>query len=229
MAIAKTIGRGAIERTISGVIAPFTDRPRNTSAFCHGLGQSAKISIDGETLFVRIHSLGAALVDHTFGVAEDDILALHAQADVVLGASKARGSRAVHDDANFANILAGNFQSIEQRRAGNDCRTVLIIMKDRDLHRLLQSLFDVETFRRLDVFQVDSAERGLEQLADFDDLIGIVSIDFDVEDIHAGKTFEQDGLAFHDRLAGERADVAQAEHCGAIGDHRHQIAAAVYL
>ena len=32
-------------------------------------------------------------------------------------------------------------------------------------------------------------------------------------------------LAFHHRLAGERADVAEAEHGGAVGDDADQVAA----
>ena len=32
-------------------------------------------------------------------------------------------------------------------------------------------------------------------------------------------------LAFHHRLGGQRADVAEAEHRGAVGDHANQIAA----
>ena len=35
---------------------------------------------------------------------------------------------------------------------------------------------------------------------------------------------EQDAFAFHDRLAGQCADIAQAEHGGSVGDHRDQVA-----
>ena len=49
--------------------------------------------------------------------------------------------------------------------------------------------------------------------------------DLDVEDVDAGELLEQDALAFHHRLGGQRADVAQAQHGGAVGDHRHQVAA----
>jgi len=50
-------------------------------------------------------------------------------------------------------------------------------------------------------------------------------IHLDVEHVDAGEFLEQDRLALHHRLAGERADVAQAEHGAAVGDHPDQVAA----
>ena len=49
---------------------------------------------------------------------------------------------------------------------------------------------------------------------------GSSRVDLDVEHVDAGELLEQDGLALHHRLAGQRADIAQAEHGGAVGDHR---------
>ena len=53
----------------------------------------------------------------------------------------------------------------------------------------------------------------------------IVRGDLDVEHVDAGEFLEQDRLAFHHRLAGERADVAEPEHRGAVGDHRDEVGA----
>ena len=47
---------------------------------------------------------------------------------------------------------------------------------------------------------------------------------FDIEDVDIGEAFEQDALAFHDGLAGGRADVAESQDGGAVGDHGHQVA-----
>ena len=56
-------------------------------------------------------------------------------------------------------------------------------------------------------------------------LVGIGGVDLDVEHVDAGELLEQAALAFHHRLAGERADVAEAEHRRAVGDDRDQIGA----
>src|ERR1019366_2176449 len=100
----------------------------------------------------------------------------------------------------------------------------LVIVEDRDLHRLFKRLLDIKALWRFDVFEVDAAEGGLQQLAGLDDLVGIMCIQFDVEHVDVSEPLEQDTFAFHDRLAGQGADVAQSQHGGAVGYHRHQIA-----
>ena len=120
--------------------------------------------------------------------------------------------------------MSDDFQGVDQRRAGDDGGAVLVVVEDRDVHGLLQFLLDVETLGRLDVLQVDAAEGRLEQLAGLDDLVRIFRVELDVEDVDVGKAFEEDPLAFHDRLPGQGARFAQPEDRGAVGDHRHQIA-----
>ena len=155
-----------------------------------------------------VHAFGAALVNNALGVAENNVLVLHAQPHIMFGGGNARGAGAIENHAHAADIFADNLQRIQQRGSGDDRRAMLVVVEDRNLHGLAQSLLDVETLRGLDVFEIDSAESGFEQLADFDDLIGIVGVDFDVEDIHVGEALEQDGFPFHDRLARQRADIA---------------------
>src|SRR5690606_8468536 len=101
--------------------------------------------------------------------------------------------------------------------------TVLVVVKDGDFHPFAQLLLDVEAFRRLDVFQIDAAQRGLQGRDDVDQLVGVVFGQFDVEDVYAGELLEEAALALHDGLGGKRADVAQAEHGRAIGDDAHQV------
>ena len=52
----------------------------------------------------------------------------------------------------------------------------------------------------------------------------ILGADLEVEDVDVGELLEEIALAFHDRLAGERADVAEAEHGGAVGDDGDEVA-----
>ena len=48
---------------------------------------------------------------------------------------------------------------------------------------------------------------------------------FEIEHVDPGEFLEQHRLAFHHRLGGKGTDVAQAQHGGTVGDHRHQVAA----
>ena len=188
------------------------------------IGQRSHRSFLGEAFLVGIHPLLAAFVDNTLGVDQGNILPLHAHADIMLGASNARSSRTVDYHLDLVKAFAGQLHSIGQRRAGDDGGAVLVIVEDGNFHRLLQGFLNVEAFRRLNVFQVDAAEGRLQQLAGFDDLVGILGVELDVKYVDVGEPLEQDAFAFHDRLSGQCSDIAQAEHGGSIRDHGNQVA-----
>ena len=50
-------------------------------------------------------------------------------------------------------------------------------------------------------------------------------IHFDIKYVDTGKLLEQNALALHHRLTGQRADIAQTQYRRAVGNHRHQVAA----
>ena len=88
---------------------------------------------------------------------------------------------------------------------------MLVVVKNRNFHPRPQGLFDFEAFRRLDVFKVDAAESRLQAGDDFDEFIRVLLVHLDVETIDTGEFFEQYRLALHHRLAGQRADIAEAQ------------------
>ncbi len=102
---------------------------------------------------------------------------------------------------------------------------MLIVMEDRNLHPLLELRLDGETFRRLDIFQIDAAECRLQQRYGLDELFGISRVHLDIEHIDVGEFLEEDSLTLHHRLGGKRTDGTQPQHGRAVGDHRDQIAA----
>jgi hypothetical protein len=44
-----------------------------------------------------------------------------------------------------------------------------------------------------------------------------------IEGVDPGQLLEEHGLALHDRHRRLGSDVAEAEHGGAVGDHRHRV------
>ena len=98
-------------------------------------------------------------------------------------------------------------------------------MEDRNVHQLAQPLLDDEAFRRLDVLEVDAAEGRTEEAHAVDEFVGILGRDFEVDRIDIGEALEQHRLAFHDRLRGQRAEIAEAEDGGAIGNDGDHVAA----
>ena len=59
-----------------------------------------------------------------------------------------------------------------------------------------------------------------------DDLVGIGGREADRPGVDAGELLEEDRLALHHRQRGLRADVAEPEHGGAVGDDRDRVALA---
>ena len=105
---------------------------------------------------------------------------------------------------------------------------MLVVVEDRNVHPRAELALDLEAFGGLDVLQVDGAEGGLQGGDDLDQRSGSRLLDLDVEDVDAGEFLEEDRLALHHRLRGERADIAEAQHGGAVGDDRDHVAAAWY-
>ena len=101
---------------------------------------------------------------------------------------------------------------------------MLVVVEDRNIEPVPQGILDVEALRGFDVLQVDTPHGGSKHLAEPNDVLGVGSVDFEVEDVDVGEPLEKNRLAFHHRLTGQGPDIAETEHCAAVGDHRHQVA-----
>ena len=189
------------------------------------VGQCARIGFLRVAGFGRLHVWLAPFIDDAARIAHVDVAPVNAQGDHQVQAGNRRRARAGADQFDLGNILFHDAQPVEQPGGGDDGGAVLVVVKDGDFHALAQFFFDVKTFRRLDVFQIDAAQRGFERGDDVDEFVRVVLVQFNVEDIDVGEFFEQAALAFHHRLGRQRANVAQPQHCRAVGDHGDQIAA----
>jgi hypothetical protein len=96
-------------------------------------------------------------------------------------------------------------------------------VEDRDVEQPAQAALDLEAARSADVLQVDAAETGGYQLDRSDYFFCVLTVQADRPGVDVGELLEQSGLALHDRQGGVRADVAQAEHGRAVGDHGHRV------
>ena len=176
-----------------------TDKPRNTSAPCSA----------------------APFVNHAFAVAHEDVLALHAQATIEAGARDGCRAGSIDHHANVFNALAVQFQGVQQAGSGDDGSPVLVVVHHGDIQLFFQATFYFKTFGGFDVLQVDASESRGNHFHGADKFIYIFGVHFDVKHIDVGKYLEQQSFPFHDRLARQGADVAQAEHCRAVGNHCH--------
>ena len=103
---------------------------------------------------------------------------------------------------------------------------MLVVMEHGDIAQLLEPAFDLKAPRRGDVLQIDAAEGAGNQVHRAHDLVHVLAAHADGEGIHVAEGLEQSALALHDGHAGFGADVAQAQHGGAVRDDGHQVVAA---
>ncbi len=103
------------------------------------------------------------LVDHALGVAEHDVVRVETHRLDQFDAGDCRSTCAVADELGCLEVTAGQFQCVDQAGGGDDrAGAVLVVVEDGDIHQLAQALLDNETVRRLDVLEIDAAERRAE-------------------------------------------------------------------
>ena len=176
--------------------------------------------------FGGIHAVAvfARLINHAFAVAQGNVFAFQPQRHQQIGAGNRRRARARNHKAHVFQFFAHHAQAVDGGGGGDNRRAVLVVVEHGDVAALFQFLLNIKAFGRFDVFQIDAAEGGFQRGDDVHQLVGVLLVDFNVKHINAREFFEQHALAFHHGLARLRADVAQAQHRRAVGNHRHQIA-----
>src|SRR5699024_435730 len=97
---------------------------------------------------------------------------------------------------------------LEAGGSADNCRAVLIVVEYWNIHPLAQFLFNIETFWRFNVFEVDAAEGRFKRGDDFNKFVRVEFINFNVKYINPGEFLKQNALAFHHRFACQRANVA---------------------
>ena len=187
------------------------------------LGQRGDAARGGEFTFdfVDIRTVSR---DHAAAVAEDHVLTADAYGDEQPCAGDGRGPGAVHDHAEFVERLAGDLYGIEHRGGRDDGRAVLVVVHHGNIQFFAQPPVDFEAFRGFDVLEVDAPECRGYRFHRADECLGIGFVDFDVEGVDVGVSFEEHAFTFHDGLACQSSDIAQSQDGRAVRNDCYQIA-----
>src|SRR6185503_20197185 len=102
------------------------------------VADSAGFSLVGKLRLVGIELARPPFVDHALAVGEQNVLARHAKSDVMLGGRYGGRAGTGKDNADLLDLLADDLDGVEQGCAGDDGSAMLIIVEDRNLHRLPQ-------------------------------------------------------------------------------------------
>ena len=176
----------------------------------------------GVSLLIAIKPIAAA-VDQSAAVEHENIPLIEPHSHQQIDTGNGRGAGADDDQSRLADIPSCQMERIAQCRCDDHGRAVLIVVHDWYLHLGLQPLLDVETFGRLDVFQIDPAKCGLKCTHNIDEAIRVESVEFDVECIDPGQKLEENAFALHHRLRRQRTDGAKTQYGSAVGDDGDQI------
>ena len=125
--------------------------------------EGARRCLGGELHLLGVGVVRAAAVDDSLAVAEDDVLLADSELEVEAKAAEGGGTGAGEHELHILDALAGNLERIDECRAGDDRRAVLIVVEDRDVHLGLEPALDLETLGRLDVLEIDAAEGRLQR------------------------------------------------------------------
>src|SRR5690606_6783318 len=155
------------------------------------VGQGAGVGFLRVASLVGLHVLFASHADDATRIHDIHIGALQPKVHQQVQASNGGGARAGTHQLHVAYFLVDDFQAIDDGGGRYDGRPVLVVMESRYLHALAELLLYVETFGRLDVFQVDPAQRGFQGGDDVHQLVGIGFRKFNVEHVDAGELLEQ--------------------------------------
>ena len=141
-----------------------------------------------------------------------------AQADEQVEAGERRGARARATSFTSPMSLPTSFSPLRMRRARDDRGAVLVVVEHRDLHALAQLRLDVEALGRLDVLEVDAAEGRLQRAMVSISLSGSCSSSSMSKTSMPANFLNRQPLPSITGLPASGADVAQAQHRGAVGD-----------
>src|SRR6266498_2823673 len=121
-----------------------------------------------------IHALGATLIDHAFGIAEDDVVGCEADRLEQHEAGDAGSAGAVTHKLGRLDVAVGEIKRIDQAGGGNDRGAVLVVVEDGNVEQLPQPLLDEEAFRGANILEVDAAPALAQQLDAIDDLVKLL-------------------------------------------------------
>ena len=141
-------------------------------------------------------------------------------------AGERRGARSRAHELDLADVLADDLQAVEDAGGDDDGGAMLVVVEHGDIEQRFQRLLDDEAIGGLDVFEVDAAERRPEVAHAIDEGLDVLGIDEEIDGIDVGEALEQRRLAFHHGLCRQRAEIAEAEDRGAVGDDGNEVALA---
>ena len=129
-------------------------------------------------------------MNQPFRIEHENIFLKRTQCMVHFGTGNGGSTCTIHYNFSRFNIFSNNFQRVEQSGGTNNGRSMLIVVHDRNIQLLLESLFNFETFRSRNILQINSTESRFQNFDRSNELVHIFCIQFDIKNINIGINFK---------------------------------------
>ena len=129
-------------------------------------------------------------MNQTFRIEHEYIFLKRTQCMVHFGTRNGGSTGTIHYNFSRFNIFSDNFQRVEQSGGTNNGRSMLIVVHDRNIQLLLESLFNFEAFRSRNILQINSTESRFQNFDRSNELVHIFCIQFDIKNINIGINFK---------------------------------------
>ncbi len=176
-------------------------QPQKNVGACHSIGKP------GSWRIVARGKLPAQLIEICTIRVQDAVFVKHrnvfdpgTKQYVHKGTGNRRGTGSRHDKPHLVNGLAHELECVDERSSADDGGAVLVIVHHRNIQGGAQLFFNLKTFRRFNIFEVNPSESRCYTPDSFDKFIYVFGVDFYVENVYICINFEQDPLPLHHGL-----------------------------
>lgn len=113
----------------------------------------------------------------------------------------------------------GNLQSIDQSSKNNDSRSMLIIMKNRDIEPFFELFFNIKAVRSSNIFQINPSKTRSNTLYGRNNFIRILSVQHEGNRIYITKSLEQHSFPLHHWQSCKSSDISKSQNSTSITHH----------
>ena len=113
----------------------------------------------------------------------------------------------------------GNFQSIDESSKHHNSRSMLIIMKNRDIEPFFEFLFNIKAVWSCNIFQINPSKTRSNTLYGRNNFTRVLSVQHEGNRIYITKSLEQHSFPLHHWQSCKSSDISKSQNSTSITHH----------
>src|SRR5580692_5488874 len=136
----------------------------------------------------------------TIFVEDNKIFRFGSKCNIQFDAGHGSRSCAIYNKPDFVNSFLLKFQGIDECSTADYSSPMLIVMHHRNFQSCAELSFNIKTFRRFNILQVDAAKSRFKRFYYLYEFLRICFVYFNIKYVDVSKYFKQNALPFHHRF-----------------------------